>query len=274
MKKTNGESNIGQAGADFKGWMPPANWWERPKMLSSLMTFYLCRPGGIAWSEAFSIAKKYGDMHGTKQGTEKESDWRSHAKWLVNPKRRHNFDLTIKEVDEHIQVLHKSDRPLGQKEIRTLIERIGGAKRHNPDRGARRSRRGLPGTAPVRYAPKDYDIGDGSGYVYAYYLPEYRKNKNGQDFRIKIGCSINYSDRINAQATGQPEKLKLSVLWRTDEPETAERLLHGLLKFRGKHLSDAPGTEWFLTSPHEIIQIIECIQPGVRIRPPGLKATI
>ena len=102
--------------------------------------------------------------------------------------------------------------------------------------------------------------------MYAYYLPEYRKNKNGEDFRIKIGCSINYSDRINAQATGQPEKPKLSVLWRTDEPETAEKLLHGLLKFRGKHLSDAPGTEWFLTSPDEIIQIIECIQPGVRIR--------
>ena len=268
MKKANGESNIGQAGADFKAWMPPENWWERPKMLSSLMTFYLCRPGGIAWSEAFSIAKKYGDRHGTKQGTEKKSDWRSHAKWLADtPKRRHNFDLDgPKEDGERIWVVHKSGHSLGEEEHRKLIEEQYG--------NSGRNRRKRPGTASVEYEAEDYDIGDGSGYVYAYYLPEYRKNKNGQDFRIKIGRSINYSDRINAQATGQPEKPKLSVLWRTDEPETAEKLLHGLLKFRGKHLSDAPGTEWFLTSPGEIIQIIECIQPGARIRPPGLKTTI
>ena len=54
------------ADPEFKGWTPPANWWEQPKRLSSLMTFYLCRPGGIAWSEAVSIVKPYTDTHRLK----------------------------------------------------------------------------------------------------------------------------------------------------------------------------------------------------------------
>ena len=189
--------------------------------------------------------------------------WRGHAKWLVDtPRHRHNFDLDDPKDDgERIWVVRKSGHSLGEEERRKLIEEQYGKSGRN--------RRKHPGAASVEYEAEDYDIGDGSGYVYAYYLPEYRKNNSGEDFRIKIGRSINYSDRINLQATGQPENLKLSVLWRTDEPDTAERLLHGLLKFRGKHLSDAPGTEWFLTSPDEVRQIIECIQPSVGIRPPG-----
>lgn len=31
-------------------------------MQSSLMTFHLCRPGGVAWSEMISITQKYNDL--------------------------------------------------------------------------------------------------------------------------------------------------------------------------------------------------------------------
>lgn len=250
---------------EFKGWTPPANWWEHPKRLSSLMTFYLCRPGGIAWSEAVSIVKPYIDTHRLKTVTT-ASFWRSHARnWLVKPARRHNFDLTFVEDDKRGQVVHKSGLPLGQEEILKLIKEIRGAKRQNPARGARRNRRDLSGNAPVKYEPKDYDIGDGQSSVYAYYYPKYRENAEA-DFPIKIGRSIDYSERIKAQTTGMPEIPEVSVVWRTDQPEAAERLLHGLLNFRGKHKLDAPGSEWFRTSPDEIRQIIECIQPGVTIR--------
>lgn len=64
---------------EFKGWTPPAKWWEQPKMMSSLMTFYLFRPGGIAWSEAVSTVKPYIDKHGYKT-VPMASFWRSHAK--------------------------------------------------------------------------------------------------------------------------------------------------------------------------------------------------
>ena len=40
----------------------------------------------------------------------------------------------------------------------------------------------------------------------------------------------------------------------------------GHLEFRGKRLPDAPGNEWFLTSPDEIRQIIASILPGVSIQ--------
>ena len=121
------------------------------------------------------------------------------------------------------------------------------------------------GIAPVKYEPRDYDIGEGSSSVYAYYYPKYRENGEA-DFPIKIGRSIDYPERIKAQTTGMPEKPEVSVVWRTDQPEAAEKLLHGLLIFLGNHKLDAPGSEWFWTSPDEIRKIIECIQPGVSIR--------
>ena len=255
-----------QVTPEFKGWTPPESWWVQPRMRSSITTFYLCRPGGIAWSEAASIAQKYNDAHGYRTFTFSEwrSHWRSHAKvWFLE--RHPEFDFV--DDGECGKLVLKSGRQLGRKELVEMIEGIRGAKRQNPDRGTRRSRRSLPGAAPVKYAPKDYDIGNGNSYVYAYYYPEYRKKQSGS-FKIKVGRSVDYRGRIAEQsrATGMPEEIEVAVLWRTDKPEAAEKLLHDHLKFRGKHLPDAPGREWFLTSPDEIRKIIESIQPGVSIR--------
>ena len=88
------------------------------------MTFYLCRPEGIDWTEGVSIAKAYSDKYGLITPVT-DSMWRNHAKWLVKPERRHNFDLTIKEVDQHIP-----DAPgrewfrTSPDEIRQIIESI------------------------------------------------------------------------------------------------------------------------------------------------------
>ena len=205
------------------------------------------------------------------------------------------------------EILRKSDRPQGRKE---LVERV--ATTHQ-------NRRGLPGTSPTSavkkalsnliragkikrrtpgyyewigtapgpipvdssppspasreklYEPEDYDIGDGNSYVYAYYYPAYRmlaEKTEEMDFPIKVGRSTDYQERIETQsrATGMPEEPEVAVVWRTDKPEAAERMLHGHLEFRGKRLPDAPGSEWFLTSPDEIKQIIASILPGVSIR--------
>ena len=219
-----------------------------------------------------------------------------------------NLPFSRKAAEDLIsEILRKSDRPQGRKE---LIERV--ATTHQ-------NRKGLPGTAPTAavkkalsnlvkagkikrrtpgyyewigsgpeptpvdvsppppapaenlYEPEDYDIGEGSSYVYAYYYPAYRMlaEKNGEtDFPIKVGRSTDYQERIGTQsrATGMPEEPEVAVVWRTDKPEAAERMLHGHLEFRGKRLPDAPGNEWFLTSPDEIRQIIASILPGVSIQ--------
>ncbi len=239
---------------EFKSWTPPAIWWEQPERLSSLMTFYLCRPGGIARSEAVSIVKPYIKERGYKTRST-VADWKAHAKWWTEPKRHPEFIFDEKAYAAGTLVLI-SDGPLGRKELIELIERL-----HRNTR----NRRGHSGTVPVKYEPKDYDIGNGSKYVYAYYYPRYRE-KGEADFLIKIGRANDYPERIKAQTTEIPEEAEVSVVWRTDQPEAAEKLLHGLLTFRGKHVLDAPGREWFRTSPHEIRQIIECIQPGVSIQ--------
>ena len=246
---------------EFKGWTPPASWWEQPGMRSSIMTFYLCRPGGIAWGEAASTAQAYNDAHGLKTFTvgQWRSQWRGHAKWWSERHPEFSFD----DDGERGTLVRNSDRPLGQKELIELIERTRPNRTGRPGTSPNRADR--PGTAPIQHGPKDYDIGDGNSSVYAYYYPKYRENGEA-DFPIKIGRSIDYPDRIKAQTTGMPEKPEVSIVWRTDRPEAAERLLHELLKFRGKHKLDAPGREWFRTSPDEIRQIIECIQPGVSIR--------
>ncbi len=252
MKTTTGAPANVHVDPEFKSWTPPANWWEQPQRLSSLMTFYLCRPGGIAWSEAVSIVKPYIDTYELKtRGT--VADWKRHAEWWSAPERHPEF--TFHEVSAGGTLVLNSDGPLGQKELIELIERTRNT----------RNRRGHSGTAPVKYEPKDYDIGSGSKYVYAYYYPRYRKNGEA-DFPIKIGRANDYRERIKAQTTEIPEEAEVSVVWRTDQPEAAEKLLHGLLKFRDKHKLDAPGSEWFQTSPHEIREIIECIQPGVSIQ--------
>lgn len=121
------------------------------------------------------------------------------------------------------------------------------------------------------WEPEDYDMGDGNSYVYAYYYSAYRllAEKSGETiFPIKVGRSKDYQERIGSQsrATGMPEDPEVSIVWRTDRPEAAERMLHGHLDFRGKRLPDAPGSEWFLTSPDEIKQIIRSIMPDVSIR--------
>ncbi len=112
----------------FKGWRPPERWWKEDRRQSSLMTFYLCRPGGIAWSEMPSKTQKYNDMQDPKLKTFEDgtwrSRWRSHAKnFLVKPNR--NF-FAFDGDGKRGKVVFKSSRPLRLEE---LVEMIDGVKR-------------------------------------------------------------------------------------------------------------------------------------------------
>ena len=111
---------------EFKGWTPPTSWWKEKRRRASLLTFYLCRPGGIAWSDAVSKAKKYNDMHPLKTFTDRE--WhrqnRDHAKSWVKTSREKDHFPEFKSVgdDERGELVLKSGRRLSQKELVDLID--------------------------------------------------------------------------------------------------------------------------------------------------------
>jgi hypothetical protein len=103
-------------------------------------------------------------------------------------------------------------------------------------------------------------IGEGANSVYVYYYPIYRLYAESQDIDI-WACKVGHTKsdphkRIKSQSsTAMPEPPKVGLVIKTDEPEVLENVLHNILKLKGKFMKDAPGKEWFITSPSEVQQI-------------------
>jgi hypothetical protein len=109
-------------------------------------------------------------------------------------------------------------------------------------------------------------FGTGNGSVYLYYLPTYRSRaqERGEDrWQCKIGRTDGKAElRIMGQAgTALPEKPVLAVLFWTKYPLALERAFHAVLTLRGLAVQDVPGTEWFLTSPDEVIALARIFGP-------------
>ena len=108
-------------------------------------------------------------------------------------------------------------------------------------------------------------IGSGSNSVYLYYDQQKRdsaESKGENVWECKIGKTIReLHTRIYEQTgTANPaERLKIGLHIKTDKPKKIERIIHDILKVRGKHIEEAHGTEWFLTSPSEVKKIYKFI---------------
>jgi len=119
-------------------------------------------------------------------------------------------------------------------------------------------------------APRaDREVGSGRDSVYVYYLPTYRELaqiRGSTRFHCKIGMSTRDPLlRVASQAgTALPEHPRIALNIRTDRASELEKAIHGILKVRGQYVSDAPGNEWFLTSPDEVMEIFEWVSS----RPP------
>ena len=104
-------------------------------------------------------------------------------------------------------------------------------------------------------------LGEGKELVYAYYYPSYRdlaELRNEPGWPIKIGrTSSDLESRITSQVatTGVPEVPTIALVFHTDHSRWLEQYLHGALGLRRKHLVEAGGQEWFLTSPNEIEEL-------------------
>ena len=105
-------------------------------------------------------------------------------------------------------------------------------------------------------------IGSGKQSVYLYYYPAYRRLAELQSEEVwacKIGKARNDPiSRIRSQTrTALPEYPKVGLIIKTDEFTLMETTIQNILKLQGKHIQDAPGTEWFLTSPSEVETVYE-----------------
>lgn len=103
----------------------------------------------------------------------------------------------------------------------------------------------------------DKELGSGSGAVYVYYFDIYRKLANLEN-KARWPCKVGMTDRdaisrvISQAGTAYPELPHVALVLKTDTPRELEAALHAALKFKKRHMTAAPGKEWFQTTPEEV----------------------
>jgi Meiotically up-regulated gene 113 len=112
------------------------------------------------------------------------------------------------------------------------------------------------------------DLGSGSGAIYLYYLPTYKELallRNERFWACKIGrTDRDPAGRIWTQlATALPERPIIALVYRTDFPLEWERILHSVLTVRGVRMQSSPGSEWFVTSPDVVLELLRSLDPAV-----------
>jgi hypothetical protein len=114
--------------------------------------------------------------------------------------------------------------------------------------------------ADVAEEADDEEIGDESAVVpsvYWYTFPAYRKLDGA--YPIKVGRGTNPRMRISQQVTAMPEQPIILGSFEHADNSNLERALHAVLELRGKRKQDSPGAEWFITTPEEIIALIQVV---------------
>lgn len=99
--------------------------------------------------------------------------------------------------------------------------------------------------------------GGGKPSVYWYTFPAYQAKAG--PYPIKIGRGTDPLARIRMQVTAMPEQPVVLGTYEHDDPANLERALHSVLILRGKRKTDAPGAEWFITTPDEIKLLIKVV---------------
>ena len=100
------------------------------------------------------------------------------------------------------------------------------------------------------------DMGEKPG-VYWYTFEAYREEDG--PYPIKIGRGKNPMGRISQQVTAMPEPPLILGTYDHHDEISLERALHAVLALRGKRKKDAPGSEWFVTTPAEIQSLIKMV---------------
>ena len=117
-------------------------------------------------------------------------------------------------------------------------------------------------------------FGKGKHWIYLYYFPQEKrdaKEKGRSVFPCKIGKAdgVNNKNNIKYDAPekrvenltrGAREFAKIPLLLRTDTHTTLETAIHKNLELQRKSIPNRPSTEWFLTNPREVVNIVVSIK--------------
>lgn len=134
------------------------------------------------------------------------------------------------------------------------------------------------GTVEITEIPAHTIYGEGSYAIYLYYFQSYRKLAEFEG-STSWPCKIGRSERdplvriLSQSSTALPEKPVIEFIIRTDDSSLLETMIHSVLKIRGKQIKESPGTEWFDTSPDEVLQIVRNANEGI-LGVPGTPHTI
>lgn len=113
-------------------------------------------------------------------------------------------------------------------------------------------------------------VGQGDGSVYVYYLPVYAKVAASEG-RKTWPCKVGRTERdpilrvMSQASTALPERPEIALVMRTKQPSALESALHSILKLRGRWRQDSPGSEWFDTSPDEVLSIYQLIEAAAKV---------
>ncbi len=116
---------------------------------------------------------------------------------------------------------------------------------------------------PAPQPAADKVMGVGKDSVYVYYYPTYRSSAETKCEKV-WPCKVGMSERdpivriLSQGATAMPEAPTVALIVKTDQAYPLEKALHYILVLRGKG-ADSPGTEWFITNPGEIEEIVRWI---------------
>lgn len=170
---------------------------------------------------------------------------------------------TFPEHHAHIMKLYDSDEKKARREHRI---RLGMLVKQNPAVFTATMSDGivlvgLAATESETLEEEDEDeIAEETGAlpaVYWYTFPAYKRTDG--PYPIKIGRGTNPEARIAQQVTSMPEKPEVLGTHEHADVVNLERALHAVLALRGKRKHDAPGTEWFMTTPKEIRELIDFV---------------
>lgn len=114
----------------------------------------------------------------------------------------------------------------------------------------------------------DKELGTGPCAIYVYYYDTYQKLAQLQGSSV-WACKIGRTDRdplqrvFNQAGTCYPELPHLALIIHCADSLKLESALHSILRFKNRWLEQAPGNEWFMTSPEEIESIYSAILNNV-----------
>ena len=131
-----------------------------------------------------------------------------------------------------------------------------------------------------RYAkPDQWIFGEGKHWVYLYYFPQDKqdaepKAKRQSIWQCKIGRANGVNKkgrrvydaperRVKSQTSGCPKTPIIGLLFRTNRHVALEKAIHGILTVRGQDIPQNQGTEWFMTNPCEVVEIVAQIDYGL-----------